>query len=113
MKTIKYEKFKKELKMNLTILDQYDLRVYQPFSKLSAFDAMTISIQNGKPWEENLIEMKKAVGEYIDNWDIRRITKLFDTFPDYIFPSIIPNKYRHVKPILEYDNKGEWCIIFV
>ena len=60
-----------------------------------------------KNWRKNAKEIILKAQEIIDNWDIRNAGKLFE-----IFPSIISKKY-HNKPFsCEYDEKGNWVIVF-
>lgn len=112
MRIIKYDKFKKKLIRNLGATSDFYETVWGRFIKISPFEAMAISVVNGKDWKSNLDMMKDKVAKTIDSWDIRMVNKLFETFPDEIFPAIIPMKYRKIQPLLDYDESGEWCIIF-
>lgn len=51
--------------------------------------------------------LKEKVFEVIDNWDIRNIKGLIDLFPD-----CVAVKYQNQRPFIEYDDKGEWVVIF-
>jgi hypothetical protein len=112
MKKIKYDKFKQKLIRQLGADSDYYESVYRRFEKISPFDAMAISVQNGEDWKANLATMKDMVAKTIESWDIRMVNKLFEIFPKEIFPAIIPNKYKKIQPLLDYDEAGDWCIIF-
>jgi len=108
MKIITYDKFKTKLIRNLGAVTNFDISIY---AKISPFDALAISANNGEDWQSNLVTMREGVATIIKSWDIRMVNKLFELFPDEIFPSIIPKKYKNKQPRLDYNEKGEWCII--
>jgi hypothetical protein len=60
-----------------------------------------------KHWRENQKELVEKAINICKNWDIRRAKALFD-----IFPQLINKKYKGKTPIAEYDEKGDWVIIF-
>lgn len=63
--------------------------------------------QSVQPWKENAKLMQKMAWTIIENWDIRRAGALFEIFPD-----IIPKRYRGKDFAAEYNEKGNWIIIF-
>ena len=59
------------------------------------------------PWRDNAKDIKEQAWKIIENWDIRMAAKLFE-----IFPNIISKKYHNKPFVAEYDDKGNWVIIF-
>ena len=60
-----------------------------------------------KSWGENAKEITKKAQVICRNWDIRRAKALLD-----IFPQLIAKKYRGKTPIADYDEKGDWVLVF-
>lgn len=52
-------------------------------------------------------EWKKFGLALIDNWDIRCVMKLVE-----LFPSCLPQWLHGRRPTLDYNEKGDWCLIF-
>ena len=63
--------------------------------------------EHPRTWRDVLPEMEQAAKNIVYKWDARCIMKLVK-----IFPFILPKKYHGQKGILEYNEKGEWILIF-
>jgi len=81
-----------------------------PFPSEGQFLALIESFCNPGGPRKPLVVMEawdKYALNLIDNWDIRCCMKLVACFPD-----CLPAIYRNQKPSCDYDEKGNWILIF-
>ncbi len=60
-----------------------------------------------RSWRDNCKDITAKARSICLNWDIRRAKALFSIFPD-----LIAEKYRNQTPTAEYDDKGNWVLIY-
>lgn len=58
-------------------------------------------------WRGKSKELQKKCEDIIDAWDIRMAKKLID-----LFPNCIPTRFHNRTPKADYNEKGEWVLIY-
>ncbi len=105
MRIYKWEKLKNEAACVLSSFSK-SLNIGPLYGLLQSLEQQ-ITREKIKNWRENTKEMVLKAQKMIDNWDIRCAGKLFE-----VFPSIISKKYHNKSFNCEYNERGQWIIIF-
>ena len=105
MTTIKWEtvKLKCQQGMNVEPMSMFN----GGFTDYFWTTLLGVSLAEKKNWREVEPELREKCYSIIANWDIRRAKTLID-----LFPSMMPKQCLNVIPKAEYDEKGDWVLIF-
>lgn len=56
-------------------------------------------------WREESLSLIEQGQQIIDRWDVRKVEKLIELFPD-----IVPAQWRKRPLLAEYNENGDWII---
>jgi len=105
MKIMKWENVK--LKCQQAMNTDYVGMFSSEFSKSFWTTVIGVSLAEKKNWREVEPELREKCYSIISNWDIRRAKALIDLFPD-----MMPKQCLNKTPVAEYDEKGDWVLVF-
>lgn len=70
--------------------------------------ALICTVENHKPWRENLEELQKRALQRVNDWDVRCCMKLVA-----VIPAILPKRFHDKVPVAFIDDgSGEWVLEF-
>jgi hypothetical protein len=106
MRTFRFDQLKRRAQDAVL----YRFQRGSPFPIEGQFLALLESIANPagprKP-RAVMAEWEAYALKLIDDWDIRCCMKLVE-----LFPGILPEFYAKQRPVCDYDEKGNWVLVF-
>ena len=101
---IKWETLKRNA---IELVSDYYNPTYSDLMTTQTFNGLLYAVVYGQSPKKVLEEGKQWAINHIRSWDIRRSRKLIE-----IFPAIVPEFYRDLPMRAEYNEEGEWVIVF-